>query len=90
MDGIAGLGFSGLASVTSPTLLDTLRRQYPSSKHQFSVYLAGPNDVTPSHLRYGGYDLSLVSANASFLFSPVVRHRWGPLSYWTLEVEAVT
>lgn len=40
MDGIAGLGFEGLAMVTKPTILDILARDHPELKNYFSVYLS--------------------------------------------------
>jgi hypothetical protein len=91
MDGIVGLGFSGLSMVTKPTLLDLFREQNDDVPDHFSVYLSNdPSDTDkPSMVVFGGYDLSLVSENASWHFTPVVRYGYGEDTYWSVKVNAV-
>ncbi|KAG5192930.1 aspartic peptidase domain-containing protein [Tribonema minus] len=91
MDGIAGLGFSGLSIITRPTLLDLLRKQHADLPALFSVYLStDPHDASrPSHLAFGGFDLDIVSANATWHYTPVVRQAYGELRYWTVKVTGV-
>ncbi|CAM9273864.1 unnamed protein product, partial [Hapterophycus canaliculatus] len=83
MDGIAGLGFSGLSMVTSPTLLELLHRDHPEVPNVFSVYLScDPSDTEkPSHMLFGSYDLGIVSETASWHYTPVIRHARGQLRY---------
>jgi Eukaryotic aspartyl protease len=92
MDGIAGLGFPGLAIITRPTLLELLAKDHPEIPQLFSVYLSNdPADVTrPSHMLLGGYDLNIVSSNASWHYTPVVRQAYGALRYWTVKVTGVS
>ena len=92
MDGIFGLGFSGLAMVTSPTILELYKEQNPTLNNYFSVFLSSnPSDDTkPSQLHFGGYDLSLVSANASWQYTPVVKFGYEDDTYWSVKVTEVT
>mmetsp|Transcript_6402 Transcript_6402/g.26921 ORF Transcript_6402/g.26921 Transcript_6402/m.26921 type:complete len:521 (-) Transcript_6402:80-1642(-) len=95
MDGIAGLAFRGLAMVTKPTLLETLQKQYGASSDDdhamldaFAVYLS--NDPSkPSHLTFGAYDLGVVGPNATWHYTPVVRHGLGDLKYWTVRLDGL-
>eukprot|EP00903_Cladosiphon_okamuranus_P014763 g13680.t1 len=91
MDGIAGLGFSGLSMVTTPTLLELLHRDHPEVPNVFSVYLScDPSDTEkPSHMLFGSYDLSIVSDNAAWHYTPVIRHARGQLRYWTVKMTAM-
>jgi cathepsin D len=94
MDGICGLGFSGLSSVTSPTLLDILLQSYPKMNKQFSIFLSsdfsGTHTTSPtSQIIFGGTNLSLLGRpNASFYYTPVVRSSnvQHQLTYWTLSL----
>ncbi|CAN0377461.1 unnamed protein product [Laminaria digitata] len=81
MDGIAGLAFSGLSMVTSPTLLEIIHRDHPEVPNIFSVYLScDPTDTeNPSHMLFGSYDLGIVAPNASWHYTPVIRHSHGQL-----------
>ena len=90
MDGIAGLAFPGLAMVTTPTLLEHLKAQYPSMKNYFSLYLS--NDFTStSQLVFGGDDLfGIVGPNASWHFTPVVRRgSMEAFKYWTVKMSGL-
>jgi len=88
MDGIAGLGFRGLAMVTKPTILELVFQQNPHVPEVFSVYLSNnPRDhEKPSHLWFGGYDLSIVSENATWHYTPVIRRSYGDFKYWTVKM----
>ncbi|CAM9217862.1 unnamed protein product [Chrysoparadoxa australica] len=91
MDGIAGLGFSGLSMITKPTVLELLHDAHPEVPNMFSVYLStDPWDTTqPSHLVFGGYDLSIVSDNATWHYTPVLREGYGDLRYWSIKMLGV-
>jgi cathepsin D len=92
MDGIVGLGFPGLSIITRPTLLELMWRQYPSLPRLFSVYLSNdPQDQSkPSHIRFGGYDLSIVSPNATWHYTPLVQRSLGVLRYWTVKLTGLS
>ena len=92
MDGIVGLAFSGLSIVTHPTLLDLYQEQNHHLPAHFSVFLSSdPTDTTnPSLLTFGGYDLSLVSSNATWQFTPVVRFGYGEDTYWSVKMQSLT
>ncbi|CAM9456317.1 unnamed protein product [Ascophyllum nodosum] len=92
MDGIAGLGFAGLSMVTRPTLLEILQRDHSEVPNMFSVYLSyDPTDTeNPSHMLFGSYDLSIVAENASWHFTPVIRHSLGQLRYWTVKMTGMS
>ena len=85
MDGICGLAFDGLSRVSSPNLFESLVYTYPNITQSFSIYLSSdPDDQTKSsQITFGGYDLSIVSANASFYYTPVVKNS-ASLTYWTV------
>jgi len=88
MDGIAGLGFRGLSMVTKPTILELLFQQNPTVPQVFSVYLSNnPKDHDkPSHIWFGGYDLTTVGVNATWHFTPVIRRSYGDFKYWTVKM----
>ena len=92
MDGIAGLAFDGLSMVTNPTLLESLHTQHPSLPYYFSMYLSNnPEDSKhPSHLNFGAYDLSIVGANASWKFTPVIKRGYGDFKYWTVKMTGLS
>jgi len=77
MDGICGLGFKGIASVTIPSLVDSLEG---GMGKLFAMFLnSDPNDTkNPSHISFGWYDLSIVGKNAQFHYSPLKTHD----TYW--------
>lgn len=85
MDGIVGLGFNGLAVVTKPGILDSIKFNYPNLSLSFSMYLSSdPDDHTkPSKITFGDYDLNIVGENATFFYTPVVRYS-KELTYWTV------
>jgi cathepsin D len=87
MDGICGLAFEGLAMVTVPGLLSTIRGSYPQLNNSFSMYLSSdPDDQTkPSRIMFGHYDLSIVGPTANFFYTPVVRYA-DLLTYWTVSM----
>jgi len=88
MDGIAGVGFAGLATVTKPTILELLFAQNPQVEKVFSVFFSNdPIDYEkPSHVWFGGYDLSLVGPNAAWYFTPVIRRAFGDFKYWAVKM----
>jgi hypothetical protein len=88
MDGIAGLGFRGLAMVTKPTILELLFQQNPTVPQVFSVYLSNnPKDhEKPSHIWFGGYDLMTVGQNATWHYTPIIRRSYGDFKYWTVKM----
>lgn len=77
MDGICGLGFKGIASVTIPPLVDSLEG---GMGKLFAMFLnSDPEDTkNPSHISFGWYDLSIVGKNAEFHYSPLKTHD----TYW--------
>merc|ERR1711871_1271161 len=77
MDGICGLGFKGIASVTIPPLVDSLEG---GMGKLFAMFLnSDPDDSkNPSHISFGWYDLSIVGNNAKFHYSPVKTYD----TYW--------
>ena len=77
MDGICGLGFKGIASVTIPSLVDSLEG---GMGKLFAMFLNSDPDDTknPSHISFGWYDLSIVGKNAQFHYSPLKTHD----TYW--------
>jgi cathepsin D len=87
MDGIVGLGFDGLASVTKPGILNSMKLNYPNLSQSFSLYLSSdPDDHTkPSKITFGNHDLSIVGQNASFYYTPVMRYS-EILTYWTVSM----
>lgn len=89
MDGICGLAFDGLSVVTKPSILDSMSHTFPNLSHSFSIYLsADPGDLAkPSVITFGGYDLSIVSEEAEFFFTPVIRDT-AALTYWTVSLTA--
>jgi hypothetical protein len=88
MDGICGLAFYGLASITSPTILESMIAQYPNiSSNSFSIFLSSdPDDHTKlSRIIFGGYNLSIVSDIAEFYYTPVVS-KYNVPTYWTVSL----
>jgi hypothetical protein len=89
MDGICGLGFSGLARITKPTILELMKISSPNIPAVFSLFLSSlPNDDLTSQrsvIIFGGYDLTLVSNNASFIYTPVIQ-MGSSLSYWIISI----
>jgi hypothetical protein len=87
MDGIVGLGFDGLASVTNPGILDSMKLNYPNLSQSFSMYLSSdPDDHTkPSKITFGNYDLSIVGENATLYYTPVIKYS-NILTYWTVSM----
>lgn len=88
MDGIVGLAFSGLASVTSPTIVENWIAKRPNDTHIFSIYLSSDPDATDdsSMLMMGGYDLSIVGyENVSLHWTPLVRYQ-STKTYWTVSL----
>ena len=88
MDGIAGLAFAGLASVTKPTLLDHLRRTFPDMRSSFTLYLS-TDPARESHLVFGSDDIAtVVGPNATWRYTPVLR-RDATLKYWTVKIDGL-
>lgn len=88
MDGICGLAFGGLSSLTTPSFIEAL----PSNISSFSIFLgSNRNSGTSvnSYLIFGGYDLSLVSNDAQWLYSPILQLS-SKLTYWSLALNGVS
>jgi hypothetical protein len=87
MDGICGLAFYGLASITYPTILESITDQYPNLTNSFSIFLSSdPDDHTKlSRIMFGGYNLSIVSDNATFFYTPVT-NKYNVPTYWTVSM----
>lgn len=85
MDGIVGLAFDGLSIVTDPGIFSNIQVNYANLSQSFSLFLSSdPDDKTkPSKIMFGYYDLSIVSENALFFYTPVVRYSES-LTYWTV------
>lgn len=79
MDGICGLAFKSLSSVTKPPLIDVFGKEM-NVPDLFAIFLnSDPRDFkNPSHISFGWYDLSIVSKAAKFHYSPVVTSN----TYW--------
>ena len=89
MDGICGLAFDGLAVITTPSLLQSVKANYPHLSQSFSMYLSSdPDDeMTPSKIIFGDYDLGIVGEEAQFFYSPIVRYT-DVLTYWTVGMKS--
>eukprot|EP01036_Dinobryon_divergens_P024648 gene24648-33120_t len=87
MDGVCGLAFSGISSVTSPSIVEALFDKYSNINKSFSLYLnSDPKDKTfPSFISFGSYDLSIVGPNAKFFYTPVIRYD-NKLTYWAVSL----
>jgi hypothetical protein len=80
------MGMAGLAEVTRPGLLDLLFSQHPDLPRHFSLFLS-PEELGTSELRVGGYDLSRVGPNASFVYAPLAQARQtGGEGYWAVDL----
>eukprot|EP00607_Mallomonas_marina_P007470 CAMPEP_0182416780 /NCGR_PEP_ID=MMETSP1167-20130531/1133_1 /TAXON_ID=2988 /ORGANISM="Mallomonas Sp, Strain CCMP3275" /LENGTH=538 /DNA_ID=CAMNT_0024589841 /DNA_START=118 /DNA_END=1734 /DNA_ORIENTATION=+ len=91
MDGICGLAFPGLARMTIPTVMELLKISYPDVPNIFAIFLSSQPNNPDSHsiLTFGGFDLSLVGPNATWMYTPIVRLGSG-MSYWTVNIKTVT
>lgn len=86
-DGIFGLGFDGLAHISRPTLFAQLAQQNPEIDNMFAFFLTPDAYEHGSELHIGGYDLSVVGANASFHYTPVVKlPEFDAFMYWTVKM----
>lgn len=83
MDGICGLGFAGIASVTNPPLTSYLLKS--SSDPLFAVFLnSDPQDTkNPSHISFGWYDTSMVSPSAKIHWNSVTTEN----TYWGIDMD---
>lgn len=88
MDGIFGLAFEGVAAVTKPSSLTVLEQQHPELIAGFSMYLSSdPADTDKmSFITFGGYDLDVVSEDAVFFYTPLVKDERFDLTYWTVSL----
>lgn len=88
MDGIFGLAFEGVAAVTKPSSLSVLREQHPELVAGFSMYLSSdPSDTNKmSFITFGGYDLDVVSEDAVFFYTPLVKDEQFGLTYWAVSL----
>jgi cathepsin D len=92
MDGIFGLAYDAIAQVTKHSPLHLLKEQNPSLTAGFSMYLSSdPTDLDKmSFITFGGYDLDVVSDDAVFFYTPLVKiNNNKRLTYWSVEVKAV-
>ncbi|TYZ64733.1 hypothetical protein PybrP1_002865 [[Pythium] brassicae (nom. inval.)] len=86
-DGLFGLGFDGLAHISRPTLFAQLAQQNPEIDDMFAFFLTPEAYERGSELHIGGYDLSVVGANASFHYTPVVKlPEFAAYMYWTIKM----
>lgn len=87
IQGICGLGFEGLAEVSTPTFTAALFAAYPDINRTFSIYLSSdPGDpAQQSFLMFGGYDLSIVGPEAKLYYTPVLRYQ-SLLTYWLVSL----
>jgi hypothetical protein len=90
-DGVLGLAFSGLSKITSPSLLAQLAIEHSdSTKNMFSLYLEPSYYSTNSRLIIGGYDLSLVSKDAQWHYTPVAKvPGYDEYTYWAVSVTSM-
>lgn len=67
-DGVLGLGFSGLSVLTKPSLIEAMETDF------FSVFinLDREDANNPSHITFGGFDLSLAGPEATWRYFPIV------------------
>jgi len=88
MDGVAGLGFRGLSSVTKPTILELIFGQNPTVPQIFSLYLSSdPKDTAnPSNIWFGGYDLQIAGNNASWYYTPLMKRSYGDFKFWAIKM----
>jgi len=88
MDGIAGLGFRGLSTVTKPTILEMVFEQNPDIQQFFSIYFSNdPNDISnPSNVWFGGYDLDIVGESAEWFHTPVIRRAFDDFKFWAVKM----
>ena len=92
MDGIFGLAFESLAAVTKPSPLHLMQEQNPGLTAGFSMYLSSDPSETHkmSFITFGGYDLDVVSPDALFYYTPLVKssasNKKAALTYWTVQL----
>jgi hypothetical protein len=85
-DGIFGLGFEGLSSITVPTFVERLKK-LRSVRPVFSFYLTKQPYAAGSILTIGGYNSSLVGGNKTWHYSPVVHvPPYAYLTYWAVQM----
>ena len=96
MDGIFGLAFEGIAAVTKPSPLHLMEEQHPWLTAGFSMYLSSDPSETQkmSFITFGGYDLDVVSQDALFYYTPLVRSTSSTkrssqesFTYWTVQLQ---
>lgn len=88
-DGIVGLGFDHLASITKPGLMTLLTEQNPDVSNIFAFYLTPEPDQIGSELHLGGYDLNLIGADAEWHYTPVVKlPGTDTFTYWTIQMNS--
>ena len=94
MDGIFGLAFEGIAAVTKPSPLHVMQEQHAGRLTAgFSMYLSSdPTDKKKkSFITFGGYDLDVVSSDALFYYTPLVRStsssKRASMTYWTVSLQ---
>jgi len=84
LDGLAGIAFRGLATITKPSLLETFYQQNPSVQKWFSIYYSSKELL--SHIWFGGYDLTIIGNNATWNYSPVMRRSFGDFKHWAVKM----
>jgi hypothetical protein len=84
MDGVCGLGFAGLATVSNPPLVDFLLLSGMDPVFAFFLNSDSGDEKHPSHVSFGSYDISIVS--------PTAKLHWFSISsvgmFWSLSIEA--
>lgn len=86
MDGIVGLAFSGLASVTQPVMLDLLSDTFSDSDLKFDFYLLDSNENSNSYIEFGAPDDD-DDNTTNWQYSPVFASY--SLRYWTVLIDAI-
>lgn len=89
-DGILGLAFAGIGSVTRPPVLSLLRMQQPQMPTTIAFFLTSQPYQEGSELHIGGYDLSLVGPNVTWHYTPVVKiPGYTSFTFWSIQMNGV-
>ncbi|KAI9907376.1 hypothetical protein PsorP6_003253 [Peronosclerospora sorghi] len=87
-DGLLGLAFDGLSTISHPPLLFALLEQYPDLDAQFAFYLSPDPNTSGSELHLGGYDEDLMrSLQASWQMTDVLP-QFGQWTFWRIHLHS--
>lgn len=88
-DGLLGLAFDGLASISRPPLFFALLQQHKDVAPVFAFYLSPEPNTAGSQLHIGGYDEEYMkSINAEWQYTNVLR-QYGLWTFWNVEMHSV-